>query len=587
MPLEIDFGQSGDGGEGGQPTGFGHEIPITPGGGPPSPLQEALARLLDAVIEARLAAIEAELEGVATTAIQSALNEAEQVLIGLRDAAQDAADSITNMQVATGEPGTPASWDGTTLTVPRGMDGAASLPIGAPGQYLGYGTGGVPAAMDAPVATWDSLTGKPVSYPPTLHRHGWTDLDGVPAAFPPSAHSHAWPDITSRPSAFPPAAHGHAVADVTGLQAALDGKAATAHGHAWADVTGKPAEFPPTPHSHAWDAITDKPATFAPATHRHDASEIDNLPTGGGGGGSTAWADVTGKPTEFPPSAHGHGWGEITDKPATFAPSAHSHAWADVTGKPTIIAAGADQAAARAVIGAGTSSLVLGTTSGTAKAGDWLPAWSDVSGKPSTFPPSAHSHSWDDVTGKPVEFPPSAHSHSWADVTGKPAVIAAGADQAAARAAIGAGTSSLAIGTTASTAKAGNYAPTWAQVTSKPTTFAPAAHAHAIVDVTGLQGELDGKAASAHSHAWDAITDKPGFIAAGATAAAARTAIGLGTASTQATGAFATAAQGALADTAVQPAAMQSYTAPVVVLTQAAYDALSPPVAGTVYVVTA
>lgn len=48
-------------------------------------------------------------------------------------------------------------------------------------------------------------------------------------------------------------------------------------------------------------------------------------------------------------------------------------------------------------------------------------------------------------------------SVSWSDVTGKPAVIAAGADQATARAAIGAGTSSLVLGTTGTTAAAGNH----------------------------------------------------------------------------------------------------------------------------------
>lgn len=53
---------------------------------------------------------------------------------------------------------------------------------------------------------------------------------------------------------------------------------------------------------------------------------------------------------------------------------------------------------------------------------------------------------------------------AWTDITGKPAVIAAGADQAAARTAIGAGTSNLALGTTSSTAKAGDYAPTKADV---------------------------------------------------------------------------------------------------------------------------
>src|SRR5690606_38850906 len=48
------------------------------------------------------------------------------------------------------------------------------------------------------------------------------------------------------------------------------------------------------------------------------------------------------------------------------------------------------------------------------------------------------------------------------DIVGKPAVIAAGATQEDARAAIGAGTSDLEIGTTASTAKAGDWQPTTA-----------------------------------------------------------------------------------------------------------------------------
>lgn len=50
----------------------------------------------------------------------------------------------------------------------------------------------------------------------------------------------------------------------------------------------------------------------------------------------------------------------------------------------------------------------------------------------------------------------SGGSVAWDNITGKPAVIAAGANAAAARTAIGAGTSSLVIGTTASTAMAGN-----------------------------------------------------------------------------------------------------------------------------------
>lgn len=49
----------------------------------------------------------------------------------------------------------------------------------------------------------------------------------------------------------------------------------------------------------------------------------------------------------------------------------------------------------------------------------------------------------------------SGQSPTWASITGKPATFAP------------------IIGTTATTAKAGNYVPTYAEVTGKPTTFAP------------------------------------------------------------------------------------------------------------------
>ncbi|QJD49582.1 hypothetical protein HWD32_gp04 [Gordonia phage Secretariat] len=113
------------------------------------------------------------------------------------------------------------------------------------------------------------------------------------------------------------------------------------------------------------------------------------------------------------------------------------------------------QADARAAIGAGTgnSNLAIGTTSTTAKAGNYVPTWSEV--------------------------------------TSKPAVIAAGADAAAARTAIGAGTSNLILGTTSSTAKAGNYVPTWSEVTGKPVVIAAGADAQAARTAIGAQSEAD------------------------------------------------------------------------------------------------
>ena len=39
-------------------------------------------------------------------------------------------------------------------------------------------------------------------------------------------------------------------------------------------------------------------------------------------------------------------------------------------------------------------------------------AYSDISGKPSTFPPSTHGHTYSEISGKPTAFPPTAHGHT-------------------------------------------------------------------------------------------------------------------------------------------------------------------------------
>jgi hypothetical protein len=107
------------------------------------------------------------------------------------------------------------------------------------------------------------------------------------------------------------------------------------------------------------------------------------------------------------------------------ANTVHTHVATDIsdstaTGRSVLKAA--DAPTARAAIGAGTSSLAIGTTSTTAKAGDYQPASTNIS----------------DATA-----------------TGRSLITAA--DAPTARTAIGAGTSSLVIGTTSTTAAAGDH----------------------------------------------------------------------------------------------------------------------------------
>jgi hypothetical protein len=66
-------------------------------------------------------------------------------------------------------------------------------------------------------------------------------------------------------------------------------------------------------------------------------------------------------------------WAGITDKPSTFTPSSHSHSDSDISNASTVgkaVLEATDAGAARTAIGAGTSSLSLGTTAGTACEGN-------------------------------------------------------------------------------------------------------------------------------------------------------------------------------------------------------------------------
>lgn len=242
----------------------------------------------------------------------------------------------------------------------------------------------------------------------------------------------------------------------------------------------------------------------------------------------------------------------IEGDPGTGGGSGDDITWGTLPGKPAVIGAGATQAAARQAIGAGTSNLSVGTSATDAKAGNWTPSWEEVGGKPAVIAAGAtaeaarqaigagtsdFSGSFDDLTDKPtIPAAPTVDSLSGAGTAGKAVMKAADAE--AARAAIGAGTgnSNLAIGTTAGTAKAGNYQPTWEEVGDKPAVIAAGATAAAARQAIGAGTSdlaigttaTDAKAGN-YQPTWAQVTGKPAVIGAGATAEAARQAIGAGT----------------------------------------------------------
>ena len=81
--------------------------------------------------------------------------------------------------------------------------------------------------------------------------------------------------------------------------------------------------------------------------------------------------------------------------------------------------------------------------------------WSNITGKPAKFPPTAHAHDYASITDKPTTFPPENHAHDYASITDKP-----------------------------TTFPPENHAHDYASITDKPTTFPPDAHSHDYASIT-------------------------------------------------------------------------------------------------------
>jgi len=92
----------------------------------------------------------------------------------------------------------------------------------------------------------------------------------------------AWNEITGKPATFPPSVHTHPVTDVNGLQDILNVKQdITARGepsgYAALDTTGKvPASQLPDGLGVSWEFIDDKPSEFPPTQHSHPVVEISD-----------------------------------------------------------------------------------------------------------------------------------------------------------------------------------------------------------------------------------------------------------------------------------------------------------------------
>jgi hypothetical protein len=243
------------------------------------------------------------------------------------------------------------------------------------------------------------------------------------------ALSIAWDDVTSKPASFTPSTHAssHHTGGGDAIAPEDIGAAAATHSHAWSDITsGVPSAFTPSAHkaSHATggtDALSPSDIGAAASSHTHSASDITSgLATVATTG---AYSDLSGSPTLGTAAA---------SATSDFAAASHSHAAADITSGTLDIA--------RIPTGSTSSTVCIGddarltnnrdpnshthgniTNAGAIGSTSGLPIKTGTSGvlEAGAFGTSAgqfaegnHSHAWDDITSKPSTFTPSAHSHT-------------------------------------------------------------------------------------------------------------------------------------------------------------------------------
>ena len=163
----------------------------------------------------------------------------------------------------------------------------------------------------------------------------------------------------------------------TGIVPGSDGGTASYANRAgsvsWGNVSGRPSSMPAS-DVYAWAKATNKPSYskgevgLGNVDNTADSAKSVKYATSAGSAGSVAWANVSGKPTSMPAS-------DVA-------------AWAKAASKPTYT---------KAEVGLGNvdntadsaKSVKYATSAGSANA----VAWGNVTGKPSTFAPSTHSHS--------------------------------------------------------------------------------------------------------------------------------------------------------------------------------------------------
>lgn len=450
------------------------------------------------------------------------------------------------------------------------------------GNNMVFGALKHPVFHKGNLPSWDDVTGKPERFPVGAHAHKWDEITGKPAA---ALRWPTWFEVSDKPTYFPPVNHTHSWNEIsnkpdTALRwptAAEAGARPSDWVPSWGDVTGKPATATRWPTPAEVGAAVRIPLNLSSSTTGRRSCRLLTI-------------GLTDNSASFMVTAQGdfgqreRGWyfvsiatrgsaitintyllnGFQADPLRLFWKNTGSafEVWgefSDYNNNNYLFPLG-EHGATYNVDNIGTARDWTGftevavnriyTTNDKPTAADvgarpsnWVPTWDDVTGKPSTLPPAAHSHTASEVGAFPssvtaqvqatpgVAWSASSGVYTSANTSDSDLVLQlkgsgscpalqikaryknGGLWYRSARDSVGFEEGWTGIFTskyppTASDVKArpDNWVPSWGDITGKPSTFPAATHSHAWGDITGKPSTFP---AATHSHAWGDITGKP------------------------------------------------------------------------------
>jgi hypothetical protein len=130
----------------------------------------------------------------------------------------------------------------------------------------------------------------------------------------------------------------------------------------------------------------------------------------------------------------------------------------------------------------------------------YVPAWSEVTDKPSVFTPDVHNQAWDSITNPPATYTPSAHTQSYTTITDSPWALETSLSNS------NNWNAAYGWGNHAGLYRPIAYVPTWSEVTDKPSVFTPDVHNQAWDSITNPPATYT---PSAHTQSYTTIDNPP------------------------------------------------------------------------------